>query len=104
MKMHAALLSIAFALPFCTELASAGNVETPMLATCRHDSDCKLIYSSCTCETAGIADPRNHLDDYHGMECHHNVCRSEKAKAVCDAGICRSTLRLPQANGTPAGR
>jgi hypothetical protein len=100
---------IACAVYACVGAASAATDDAPMLAICRSDSDCKLIYSSCTCEAVGKSDAREYLDNDHGIACNHNICRSENAKAVCDAGLCArappsgKTASLPAAKEASSG-
>jgi len=54
---------------------------------CEKDSDCKLIYSGCTCEAVPVTDPRESLDD-NGKICIWNDCLGRDAYAACENNVC----------------
>ncbi len=74
-----------------TPLRSAG--------TCRTDGDCKLLYSSCSCEAVPASDPRDLLPSE--VDCAANRCRVEHTRAVCSGSAC-STQTTP--DDSPTGR
>jgi len=88
MKRSGVSLAIALAMLSPFVFAADSVAPQPVDNACRKDADCRLIYSSCTCEAVSASDPRKDLDNDHGIDCHHNVCRSEHARAVCNAGVC----------------
>jgi hypothetical protein len=98
MTMTAGWRRAAFTVLFVLSAASprARGAEE---AVCRSDADCKLIYSSCTCEAAPSDDARTVLGNDHGIDCHHNACRAANARAVCDSGRC---MRIPVSFGQDA--
>ena len=74
----------------------------PETDACEDDSDCKLIFSSCTCDAVGTSDPRDQLDLCHlgGCDvCDHNHCASEFIEAACVRGRC--TERRGDPEGQP---
>jgi hypothetical protein len=87
--MNVSVLCLMLVCAVAVSRASAAESVAPTTgATCGQDSDCKLIYSSCGCEAVPVSDARERLDSDRGVDCHHNVCRSQHARAVCSSGVC----------------
>jgi hypothetical protein len=60
-------------------------------AECAASSDCRRIYSNCSCQAVPAADPRARLDDCDydgGAACESNDCLTDDVQAVCADGIC----------------
>jgi len=58
---------------------------------CSIDTDCRLIYSSCSCQAVATTDPRTSLDpcEYEGgAVCAFNSCEGDGVSAVCRGGLC----------------
>lgn len=55
--------------------------------TCTSDSDCKLIYSGCTCKAVPVSDPRMTFSD-GTLQCFVNGCHHENVTAVCRDSVC----------------
>ncbi len=73
-----------------TDLAGA---QEPAEASCRVDSDCKLIYSSCSCVAVPVHDPRNFLPA--NVDCAANRCRTEHVRATCVNQVCEPASKDP---------
>lgn len=95
MNLRRVLIGVACAMGIGLGPVSAATDESRVTESCRQDSDCKLIYSSCACAAVRATDARGNLDDDHGIECAQNVCRTQKAIAICSAGMC---AREPASN------
>ena len=88
---------------FCGEEAcDSAEGCAPETDSCDDDDDCRLIYSSCTCDAIGVSDPREALDEcFLGGcdECEQNHCEIEHIEAACVRGRC--TERRGDPEGQP---
>lgn len=65
------------------------------VSDCIDDEDCKIIYSSCSCEAVPIADPRTQIDNAGLPICEINSCDSLYSGAVCQENKCVLASKEP---------
>jgi hypothetical protein len=70
-----------------TKLFSRGgdlnnNEINAPISDCIDDEDCKIIYSSCSCEAVPIIDPRTQIDNAGLPVCEVNQCPADQARCV----------------------